>query len=237
MSDTPNNSIEIKSATLSLTKIRLRRPNIETFREQIRTICQQAPKLLVKSNIVIDFELVSRHLFTTPELLEIKSIITHSGAFFLGVQNLTGAQTEAAHRLQIPIIHEPQINRHKPKPDRHSQHPAVILDRVRTGTEFHSDSDLIVLGNVAPGSCITANGNIYVFGTCSGRVLFGLKSQSPTKLIAQQFDPELLGTPFHYIGSNNIDSHLRGRQVCCSLDPQTETLTYSKQNSPPFYHD
>ena len=70
----------------------------------------------------------------------------------------------------------------------------IYHGNVRTGQQISAENgrSLIIIGSVHSGGEVMADSDIYVYGKLKGRALAGLNGDDNAKIIASQFDPELI---------------------------------------------
>lgn len=221
------NVIEIKSSSLNHTKIRLKKPDLRQFIDQINDMALKAPKIFTRVNLILDFGHIHDKQVTTMDFDIIRRTIHESGASLIGIENPSPNQARIAKQSLIPIIQDPCI-----KHTSRTQQLTTVTRRVRSGAEIHAKGDLVVHGDVANGSLVSANGNIHIYGKLNGRAFFGLGESSEAHLFALTFDPELIGTPQHCMSNTHIPSSMKNRLVHCYVKADsTDIELYSHQDS------
>jgi septum site-determining protein MinC len=80
--------------------------------------------------------------------------------------------------------------------------PLLASNALRAGQELRSDGDVILLGNMHPGSQIYAKGSVYVFGSLRGEVYAGLENNFQAIVVCKGFAPMQLS-----IGGINLSSN------------------------------
>jgi len=80
---------------------------------------------------------------------------------------------------------------HPPPPQTSAK---IYHGNVRTGQQISAEQNrsLIILGSVHSGGEVMADADIYVYGKLNGRALAGLNGGSRARILASQFDPELV---------------------------------------------
>ncbi|MEQ9618561.1 MAG: septum site-determining protein MinC [Deltaproteobacteria bacterium] len=79
-----------------------------------------------------------------------------------------------------------------PLPGQESRTVKVINKNLRSGQNVEHDGDVLIIGDVNPGSYVTASGNIIVMGTLSGIVHAGAGGDDSAVVIALKLKPQQL---------------------------------------------
>lgn len=76
--------------------------------------------------------------------------------------------------------------------------PAVYKTNIRSGQRIYHEQDIIIIGNVNPGSEVISNGNIHVYGLLAGRALAGVDNNSDAMIFSNILAAELVAINGHY---------------------------------------
>jgi septum site-determining protein MinC len=80
--------------------------------------------------------------------------------------------------------------------------PLLASNALRAGQELRSDGDVILLGNMHPGSQIYAKGSVYIYGFLRGEVYAGIENNPQAVVVCKGFAPLQLS-----IGGINLPSN------------------------------
>lgn len=97
--------------------------------------------------------------------------------------------------------------------------PLLIDKPVRTGQQLYArDTDLIVMGSIAPGAEVIADNNIHVYGPLRGRALCGVSGNTNTRIFCKSLEAELVSVAGNYRVLEEIPEDLRGKPAQVWLD-------------------
>jgi len=97
--------------------------------------------------------------------------------------------------------------------------PLLIDKPVRTGQQIYArDTDLIVMGSIAPGAEVIADNNIHVYGPLRGRALCGVSGNTSTRIFCKSLEAELVSVAGNYRVLEEIPEDLRGKPAQIWLD-------------------
>lgn len=105
--------------------------------------------------------------------------------------------------------------------------PLLASNALRAGQELRSEGDVILLGNMHPGSQIYAKGSVYIFGSLRGEVYAGLESNTKAIVVCKGFSPLQLTLGGFKLPSNPDPSWLK-QYVVVSI--QAQELKVEPQN-------
>ena len=90
---------------------------------------------------------------------------------------------------------------------------------VRSGQQIYArDRDLIVIGAVANGAEVIADGNIHIYGGLRGRAMAGAQGDAKARIFVSDFRAELVAIAGQYRVFEQIPDDLEGQSVQCWLD-------------------
>jgi septum site-determining protein MinC len=90
---------------------------------------------------------------------------------------------------------------------------------VRTGQQVYAQgSDLVLIGTVANGAEVLADGNIHVYGALRGRAFAGALGDTATRIFCSEFRAEIVSIAGHYRVFEELPKEFAGRAVQIWLD-------------------
>ena len=90
---------------------------------------------------------------------------------------------------------------------------------VRSGQQVYArDRDLVVMGAIANGAEVIADGSIHVYGSLKGRAMAGAQGDTKARIFVSDFRAELVAIAGHYRVFEQIPKDLEGQSVQCWLD-------------------
>jgi septum site-determining protein MinC len=96
------------------------------------------------------------------------------------------------------------------------------LANLRSGQlEKHMLNDVLVMGNVNSGAELYAGGNVTILGAARGRVHAGAAGNKEARIIARDFNPELVSISGIFLLSDDIPSSVKSGWVEVYLEQQT----------------
>jgi septum site-determining protein MinC len=90
---------------------------------------------------------------------------------------------------------------------------------VRSGQQVYArDRDLVVMGAIANGAEVIADGSIHIYGSLKGRAMAGAQGDVKARIFVSDFRAELVAIAGHYRVFEQIPKDLEGHSVQCWLD-------------------
>ncbi|GLQ97187.1 septum site-determining protein MinC [Dyella mobilis] len=90
---------------------------------------------------------------------------------------------------------------------------------VRSGQQVYArDRDLVVMGAIANGAEVIADGSIHIYGSLKGRAMAGAQGDAKARIFVSDFRAELVAIAGHYRVFEQIPKDLEGQSVQCWLD-------------------
>lgn len=158
--------------------------------KNLREYIQDNKKFLEKAKIILnvkDLVIRSNDLFDLRNFLNdnevfLTSIIstqeeTNTSANLLGLKNQLTEKTKPIPRKDINTILKPA---------------SIVRKTIRSGMIIEDECDVIVMGEVNPGSVIKAGGNIIVWGKLLGEVHAGKNGDYSSIVAALEMNPSLI---------------------------------------------
>ncbi|MGH8183731.1 MAG: septum site-determining protein MinC [Rhodanobacteraceae bacterium] len=107
--------------------------------------------------------------------------------------------------------------------------PATALQHhqpVRTGQQVYAQGcDLVVVGAVANGAEVLADGNIHVYGALRGRAFAGALGDTNTRIFCSEFRAEIVSIAGHYRVFEDLPREFAGRAVQIRLEQDKLQIT------------
>lgn len=99
--------------------------------------------------------------------------------------------------------------------------PILVTRPVRSGQQIYArDTDLIIMGSVAPGAEVIADNNIHIYGPLRGRALCGVSGNASTRIFCSSLEAELVSVAGNYRMLETIPEELRGKPAQIWLDKE-----------------
>jgi septum site-determining protein MinC len=90
---------------------------------------------------------------------------------------------------------------------------------VRSGQQVYArNRDLVVVGAVANGAEVIADGDIHIYGGLRGRAMAGAQGDAGARIFVADFRAELVAIAGHYRVFEQIPNDLEGQSVRCWLE-------------------
>jgi septum site-determining protein MinC len=90
---------------------------------------------------------------------------------------------------------------------------------VRSGQQVYArDRDLVVLGAIANGAEVIADGSIHIYGSLKGRAMAGAQGDIKARIFVSDFRAELIAIAGHYRVFEDLPKDLEGQSVQCWLE-------------------
>ena len=83
---------------------------------------------------------------------------------------------------------------------------------IRTGQQIYAEQRVLtVLGTVAAGAEVIADGSIHIYGALRGRALAGARDNPKARIFCREFHAELVAIAGHYKVMEDIPADVRGK--------------------------
>lgn len=90
---------------------------------------------------------------------------------------------------------------------------------VRSGQQVYArERDMVVIGAIANGAEVIADGSIHIYGSLKGRAMAGAQGDAKARIFVSDFRAELVAIAGHYRVFEQIPKDLEGQSVQCWLD-------------------
>jgi septum site-determining protein MinC len=234
---------DLRFGQVGIACVRVRRPDAAALCEELERRVRAAPQLFSRAAVVLDLS----HLLNLPDdgivdaLLE---AVRSAGMLPVGLAYGTSATEALAQRMGLPLIakfraaYEPASDSAAPVAAAAAATPAPAPVRepvlsqpadavgaqrhdgaVRSGQQVYArDRDLIVVGTIANGAEVIADGSIHVYGSLKGRAMAGAQGDAKARIFISDFRAELVAIAGQYRVFEQIPKDLEGQSVQCWLD-------------------
>jgi septum site-determining protein MinC len=227
--------LEFKSSQLSLTLVRVYDADMDIVADLLEEKLAKAGRFLKGAPVVVDpvcsfnsvqlaqlLELLRQHQMTPVGVRTNESTLVE----YAELCGLAVFKPSAASKQDDAVaVHHAALNSND-KPSIAPQQPELTtahrLVSLRSGQlEKIMFADVLVSGSVNSGAELYAGGNITVLGSVRGRVHAGATGDRDARIIAKDFNPELVSISGVFLLSDDIPSSAKRGWVEVFLEQQT----------------
>ncbi len=223
---------DVRFGQVGIASVRVRDPDPAALRAALEVRVAEAPALFARAPVVVDLSFLSPQ----PDDDKVRALldaVRAAGMLPAGLAWGDSATDELAQRLGLPLIakfraaYEPaaKATPAAPEPQAPPAAPAAgaatlqHLHPVRTGQQVYAQgSDLVVVGTVANGAEVLADGNVHVYGSLRGRAFAGATGDKSTRIFCSAFHAEIVSIAGHYRVFEELPKEFTGRAVQIRLD-------------------
>jgi septum site-determining protein MinC len=189
--------------------------NFDLFRKQLSSKIKEAPELFKNSSLVLDFGELNKYEDFENFFLKTKVLLHKNNMFLTGVINLNEKFHEITFKNKVPILHNnKRTSKKNGSCQKYDSHEGVM----RSGQELYiPDNGVIYTGHIKNDAEISADGDIIIAGTLSGKAIAGYSGNRDAKIIVTNYQPYIIsiaGYAHHYEKAN----HLFGKSVMVTLN-------------------
>jgi septum site-determining protein MinC len=237
---------DLRFGQVGIACVRVRRVDAAALCEELERRVRAAPQMFARAAVVLDLShlLDLPDDGAVDALLE---AVRSAGMLPVGLAYGTSATEALAKRMGLPLIakfraaYEPATAPAaataapapaappQPEPQREQILSAPAADSpqgalqhagtVRSGQQVYArDRDLIVIGAVANGAEVIADGNIHIYGGLRGRAMAGAQGDEKARIFVSDFRAELVAIAGQYRVFEQIPAELEGQSVQCWLE-------------------
>ncbi|HEY9111556.1 MAG TPA: septum site-determining protein MinC [Rhodanobacteraceae bacterium] len=232
---------DLRFGQVGIANVRVRNADPESLRASLEVRVREAPSLFERAPVVVDLSFLSAQP-ADAEVMALFDAVRAAGMLPVGLAYGDSATDELSRRLGLPLIakfraaYERQESREPaasakqgattpapaaaPVPP--AATPSVTLQHrqpVRTGQQVYAQgSDLVLIGTVANGAEVLADGNIHVYGALRGRAFAGALGDTATRIFCSEFRAEIVSIAGHYRVFEELPKEFAGRAVQIWLD-------------------
>jgi septum site-determining protein MinC len=237
-----SDACDLRFGQVGMACVRVKRPDAAALCEELERRVRSAPQLFSRAAVVLDLS----HLLNLPDDGTVDALleaVRSAGMLPVGLAYGTSATEALAQRMGLPLIakfraaYEPADGSSiappvpaaapTPAPVREPvlSQPASTVGAqrhdgtVRSGQQIYArDRDLVVVGTIANGAEVIADGSIHIYGSLKGRAMAGAQGDTKARLFISDFRAELVAIAGHYRVFEQIPKDLEGQSVQCWLD-------------------
>jgi septum site-determining protein MinC len=234
---------DLRFGQVGLACVRVRRADAAALCEELERRVHSAPQLFARAAVVLDLS----HLLKLPDDGTVDALleaVRSAGMLPVGLAYGTSETEALAKRMGLPLIakfraaYEPadgaapaapaaapapapvaRTEPAEPAPAAPAS-PAQHHDgAVRSGQQVYArERDLVVVGTVANGAEVIADGDIHIYGGLRGRAMAGAQGDAAARIFVADFRAELVAIAGHYRVFEQIPNDLEGQSVRCWLE-------------------
>jgi septum site-determining protein MinC len=227
---------DLRFGQVGIASVRVKSNDADALCAALEARVHAAPQLFERAAVVVDLSFLPDQ----PDDDEAKALldaVRAAGMLPVGLAYGDSATDELARRLKLPLIAKfraayvrdadasATASATAPaaaatQPERHTQDtPAAAATRhhlqpVRTGQQVYAQgSDLVVVGAIANGAEVLADGNVHIYGALRGRAFAGALGDEHTRIFCSEFRAEIISIAGHYRVFEELPDELAGRAV------------------------
>ncbi|TPG05444.1 septum site-determining protein MinC [Rhodanobacter glycinis] len=236
---------DLRFGQVGIACVRVRRVDAAALCDELERRVRAAPQMFARAAVVLDLShlLALPDDGAVDALLE---AVRSAGMLPVGIAYGTSETEALAKRMGLPLIakfraaYEPANGGPAPVETPARAEPVAQVQRepilsapapgsmqgaqqhagsVRSGQQVYArDRDLIVIGAVANGAEVIADGNIHIYGGLRGRAMAGAQGDAKARIFVSDFRAELVAIAGQYRVFEQIPDDLEGQSVQCWLD-------------------
>jgi septum site-determining protein MinC len=237
---------DLRFGQVGIANVRVRSIDPEALRAAIEVRVHEAPALFERAPVVVDLS------FLSPQpgddaVRALLDAVRGAGMLPVGLAYGDDATDELSRRLGLPLIAKfrAQYERAEraasndeaaPRVEASTQaappaiaEPVTALQHhqpVRTGQQVYAQGcDLVVVGAVANGAEVLADGNIHVYGALRGRAFGGALGDKHARIFCGEFRAEIVSIAGHYRVFEELPKEYAGKAVQIRLEQDKLQIT------------
>ena len=237
---------DLRFGQVGIANMRVRSTDPAALRAAIEVRVREAPALFERAPVVVDLS------FLSPQpgddaVRALLDAVRGAGMLPVGLAYGDEATDELARRLELPLIAkfraqyeraERAASNDEPAPPATAvaqaispapAEPATALQhhqQVRTGQQVYAQGcDLVVVGTVANGAEVLADGNIHVYGALRGRAFAGALGDKGARIFCGEFRAEIVSIAGHYRVFEELPRDYAGKAVQIRLEQDRLQIT------------
>lgn len=230
-------AIEIKGSLFTLSVLHLTQNDLSQFKSALTAKISQAPSFFYRAPIVVNIEQVDAQ---TIDFTNLKSTIVDLDMVLVGISGGTAEQKQQAKEQGLAVLNltkdpvskppttvvekvvETVIEKHIETVEKKVLEPSKeVKQNVRSGQQVYAqDTSLIILGSVAHGAEVVADGDIHIYGTLRGRALAGAKGNTDAKIYCQNLKAELVSICGNYMMSEALQNNVWDQPASIQLSDE-----------------
>ncbi|MFC5579702.1 septum site-determining protein MinC [Rhodanobacter terrae] len=240
-----SDACDLRFGQVGIACVRVRRVDAAALCDELERRVRAAPQMFARAAVVLDLShlLDLPDDGAVDALLE---AVRSAGMLPVGLAYGTSETEALAKRMGLPLIakfraaYEPVNSSPAAEPATQAEPAAPSVQRepilsapapgilqgaqhhagsVRSGQQVYArDRDLIVIGAIANGAEVIADGNIHIYGSLRGRAMAGAQGDQKARIFVSDFRAELVAIAGQYRVFEKIPGDLEGQSVQCWLD-------------------
>ena len=204
-------AFKLKGRLYTFTVLSMYDNDVENIDRQLVETIAQAPRLLDKAPVVLDFSSMTH---TSLNLQELCLCLRNRGVVPVAVHGGDPriemlATAEGLAVVNSSSTHDKAIKTEVATPEAAPQianTSKLITTPVRSGQQIvNKGGDLIIVGSVSPGSELLADGNIHIYGSLRGRALAGIAGDKSARIFCHSLNAELVSIAGVYRLNDKMD--------------------------------
>lgn len=227
---------DLRFGQVGIANVRVRNAEPEALRAALEARVREAPSLFERAPVVVDLSFLSARP-ADAEVAALLDAVREAGMLPVGLAYGDTATDELSRRLGLPLIAKfrAAYERAERADAPHTQAasaPADVqppsagptaamqhLHSVRSGQQVYAQGcDLVVVGTVANGAEVLADGNVHVYGALRGRAFAGAQGDTHARIFCGEFRAEIVSIAGHYRVFEELPGEFAGRAVQIWLD-------------------
>jgi septum site-determining protein MinC len=226
---------DVRFGQVGIASVRIRNADPDALQRSLQLRVEEAPALFTRAPVVIDLSFLSPQ--PSDELVQcLLDAVRAAGMLPVGLAYGDTATDELSRRLGLPVIARFRAAFERADTAKAAAAPAAAapessataaspaaatlqhLQPVRSGQQVYAQaSDLVVVGTVANGAEVLADGNIHIYGALRGRAFAGAQGDTGTRIFCSEFRAEIVSIAGHYRVFEDLPQEFAGRAVQISL--------------------
>jgi len=202
-------SFELKGRMVPCTVFRPLVADVARLERDLAAQVARSPELFHRMAVLVDPGVLGDN-GADATLSAVVAMLRQHGLVPVGV---LGADTREAEALDVAVVADRRPE--KTSESSKSQTSALVVERpVRSGQQVYAKGrDLVVLGSVAPGAEVIADGHVHVYGPLRGRAVAGASGDETARILCRQLYAELVVVAGFYRVSEDLPPEVVGRSV------------------------
>ena len=222
---------DLRFGQVGIANVRVRKDDPGALRAALEVRVREAPQLFERAPVVVDLSFLAP-LPADADVMALLDAVRAAGMLPVGLAYGDAATDALARRIGLPLIAKfraaydraeggaqaasPPAKGHAeaaPAPSAPAGTTAALQHQgsVRTGQQVYAQGrDLVVVGQVANGAELLADGNIHVYGTLRGRAFAGAQGDESARIFCSAFNAEIVSIAGHYRVFEELPNDLAG---------------------------
>lgn len=234
---------DLRFGQVGIANVRVRSTDPVALRAAIEVRVREAPALFERAPVVVDLS------FLSPQpgddaVRALLDAVRGAGMLPVGLAYGDEATDELARRLELPLIAKFRAQYERAERTASNDEPPLRAaataqptatapaaaepitalqhhQQVRTGQQVYAQGcDLVVVGTVANGAEVLADGNIHVYGALRGRAFAGALGDKTARIFCGEFRAEIVSIAGHYRVFEELPKEYAGKAVQIRLEQE-----------------